>query len=180
MAEVQIKQMSSRHEQILNYILLNPTKTYGEVAGHFGVTPAWLSVIIHSDAFQRRLSERQDEIFDCGVLQPISDKLSAAADLTIDKYLEKVPTFTADQLISSTDKLLGKLGFGSKPNGVPSGATVINGNVYNQVNNHHVPKEIVAEARSKIGNTSNQMGKAYKCAALLYQTTYERLEAEGG
>lgn len=178
MAENQIKQMSSRHEQILNYILLNPTKTYGEVAGHFGVTPAWLSVIIHSDAFQRRLSERQDEIFDAGVLQPISDKLSAAADLTIDKYLEKVPTFTADQLISSTDKLLGKLGFGSKTS-VQPGGTIINGNVYQQVNNGHVPKEVIAEARNKIGNSSNQMGKAYKCAALLYQTTYERLETEG-
>lgn len=172
MAQVQIKKMSTRHEEILQHILRNPTKTYGDVAAFFGVTPAWLAVIVNSDVFQDKLKERQDEMFDTSVLQGISVKMAAAADLTIEKYMEKLPQFTPDQVISGADKLLGKLGFGS------NAGTVVNGDVYQQVNHNHVDKAVVAQAREMIGRATEVGAPDFK-AALLYQTTEERIETEG-
>ena len=97
----QIQQMSAKHTDILNFILANPIMKLGDVAAHFSVTQSWLSTIIHSDAFQDQLQRRQDEIFDSGILQPIATKLTAAADATLETYMEKIPNLDADQLINA-------------------------------------------------------------------------------
>jgi hypothetical protein len=175
MAENQIQKMSSRHQAILNFILANPTCKYSEVAAEFGVTQAWLSTIIHSHAFQDQLRRRHDELFDAAVVQPLGDKLHAAAHMTLDEYMEKVPNLSADQLISSTDKLLGKLGFGTKQNG----ATVIHGDVIqnNQVNSAHVSPEVLAEARERIG--TNQVGAADRQPSLPDPNPAPGTEIEG-
>ncbi len=171
----QIKEVSAKHENILNYIIMNPLLRLAEVAAYFGVTQPWLSTIIHSDAFQDRLKQRQDEFFDSAVLKGTAEKLAAAADMTIDAYMEKVSVLTADQLISGADKLLGKLGYGSGR----AGASVhINGNANVQINNGHVPKGVLTEARSRIG-TGIKVGAPHQLAALLHTTTEERFEAEG-
>ena len=60
MAEVQISRVKIHHEQILTWLILNPDKTQGECAAHFGVTETWLSIIINSDVFQSRWRERRD------------------------------------------------------------------------------------------------------------------------
>ena len=128
--------------------MLNPLLKMGEVAAHFGVTFPWLSTIVHSHAFQDQLARRKDQVFDSAVLAPIEDKLGAAAQVTLDAYLEKVPTLSADQLISAQDKLLGRLGYGSKPGG---GGNTFLGDVNVQVNT--VEKSILEEARNRIGTT---------------------------
>jgi len=145
-ASASIQKMSHKHEEILNFLLLNPIMPMGEVAAHFGVTFPWLSTIVHSHAFQDQLTRRKDQVFDSAVLAPIEDKLGAAAQVTLDAYLEKVPTLSADQLISAQDKLLGRLGYGTKGNGAAPGVQV---NV--QVNT--VDKSILEEARNRIGTT---------------------------
>lgn len=137
----------------MNFILANPTCKYSEVAAEFGVTQAWLSTIIHSHAFQDQLRRRHDELFDVAVIQPLGDKIHAAAHMTLDEYMEKVPNLNADQLISAGDKLLSKLGFGTKTNGNSGPTTIINGNVVqnNQVNTAHVSPSVLAAARERIG-----------------------------
>lgn len=141
-----IQKMSHKHVEILNFMLLNPLLKMGEIAIHFGVTFPWLSTIVHSHAFQDQLSRRQDEVFDSAVLQTVEDKLGAAAQVTLDAYLEKVPTLTSDQLITASDKILGRLGYGTRS----SGTNVhINGNV--QIN--QVDKSILEEARNRIGTS---------------------------
>jgi hypothetical protein len=152
-----IQKMSHRHEEILNFLLSNPLLKMGEVAAHFGVTFPWLSTIVHSHAFQDQLKKRQDQVFDSAVLATIDDKIGAAAQVTLDAYLEKVPTLTADQLISANDKLLNKLGYGSRGNGAH---IQINGDV--QVN--HVSKDILEEARNRIG--TNKVGAPDSKAAI--------------
>lgn len=171
MAEVQIKTVRTKHEAIMNFIIANPTLTYGQVAAEFNVTPAWLSVIVNSSAFQDRLKEKQEKLYEASVLAPLGDKLAAAADLTLEKYLEKVPTLSGDQLISASDKLLNRLGYGTKGG---NGSTHI-GQMNVQVNSNHVPREVIEQARRKIG-AGSQMGPADRSSAILHQTTTERTE----
>lgn len=165
--------MSTRHEAILQFMIGNPTLKMSEIAGHFGVTPAWLSTIVWSDAFQNQLARRHDELFDVAVVQELGDKVSAAAHMTMDEYLAKIPTMTTDQLINGSDKLLKSLGYGSK------GTTNFNigegSNV--QVNNHQVGGDVLAKAREKIGKS--QVGPADSPPALQDQSTEEPAEEKG-
>lgn len=180
--------MSSRHEAILQYMIANPTQKMSLVAAAFRVTPAWLSTIVHSDAFQDQLARRHDELFDVAVVQELGDKVTAAAHLTIDEYLEKVPTLSADQLISASDKLLGRLGYGSNKNGstnfnIGEGAQV-------QINGAQVAPDVVERARNKIGatiegklngknNGSTEVGATDQPSAIQVEPPQIAAEAEG-
>ena len=166
----EIQKVSARHVQIMDFILANPTAKMGEVAAAFNVTPSWLSTIIHSHAFQDQLARKQEEMFDSGVLQPLGVKLTAAADLTLDKYMEKLETMDANQLGQNADKLLGRMGYGSQ-----GGGTTINGNVNIQQNS--VPPDVLKEARDRIGKA--QMGEANSQAALPGATPEQGTEIEG-
>lgn len=143
--------MSSKHEAILQFMIGNPTLKMSEVAAYFGVTPAWLSTIVHSHAFQDQLARRQDELFEVAIVQELGDKLTAAAHQTIDAYLEQVPTLTADQLISAQDKLLGRLGYG-----VSKGTTNFNIEGSAQVQVNQVGGDVLAKAREKVGKTNGK------------------------
>lgn len=166
-----IQKVSPRHEAILNYILANPTEKLGNVAGKFGVTPAWLSTIIHSEAFQDQLKRRQDELFDSAILQDLGGKLTAAAHMSIDAYLEKVPTMDTDQVIAGADKILGRLGYGSGGRG----GTVIEGDVNIQTN--HVAPDVMEKARERIG--SHSVGEADSAAALPHKEPAKGAIVEG-
>ena len=170
-----IQKMSHKHEAILNYIIANPTIKLGDVAGHFEVTFAWLSTIIHSHAFQDQLQRRHDELFDSHILQDLGDKLNGAAHASIDAYLEKVPNLTADQLISANDKILGRLGYGAR---APAGGnTFINGNVTQNVQHNHVSKDVLEGARNRIG--SHKVGETSSQAALPDKSADKGIEAQG-
>lgn len=166
-----IAKMSHRHEAILNYMLCNPTHPMSLVAGQFEVSQAWLSTIVHSHAFQDQLARRKDEFFEVAVLQDLGSKLGAAAHQTIDAYLEKVPTLSADQLISAQDKLLSRLGYGTNAKGGTINADVVN------IQNNHVTKDVLEEARNRIG--TNQVGEASSPAALQDKSTNSGTEIEG-
>ncbi len=173
MAEsAEIKKMSVRHEAILQHIIANPTQSYGEVAAAFGVTPSWLSTIIHSHAFQEQLAVRQSELFDTAVVQPLGDKLQAAANMTLEKYIEKIPTMTTDQAINGADKILGKLGYGAKG----PGAADAGGDQHNHLH-LHVDKDTLEEARNRIG--THKMGTANSQAALPSAPAKQGVEIEG-
>ena len=169
-----IAKMSNRHEAILQFMIANPTLKMSIIAGHFGVTPAWLSTIVWSDAFQNQLAQRHDELFDVAVVQELGDKVTAAAHMTIDEYIDKVPTLSADQLISSSDKLLKNLGYGAR-----AGTTNFNlGDGANvQVNHNQVNGDVLAKAREKIGAT--QVGAADSTPALQDKSSEGSFEAKG-
>lgn len=144
MAENQIKELSPKHHDIMNYILANPTVKMGEVAAKYDMTLPWLSTLIHSDSFQALLRARQEELFQ-GFAKPLQEQLQGVAAVAIEKLgaaisISNDPKFA----LETTDKLLNRLGWNSKT--VPPGTQV---NM--QQNNFFVNKEDLAEARSKMG-----------------------------
>jgi len=129
-----------KHEAILNYLLANPLVKMGDVAEHFRVSRGWLSLIIHSDVFQRKLRERQDIHFDHSIL-PAMEKVQLVADMALDRMIECLP-YESDvgKLNLVADKALSRLGYGTE---APAGTQV---NV--QVN---VDRSLLEVARAKIG-----------------------------
>lgn len=89
MAENQIAKTSHRHVAIAEFLVAHPTMKKSEVAEAFGVTQPWLSVIIHSDAFQAMLAEKQAEAYRY-LIAPLAEKMSHLAHRAVDKLTEQV------------------------------------------------------------------------------------------
>lgn len=143
MAEVQIQKLRITHEMILNWLLLNPEKSQGECAKLFGVTEAWLSVIINSDCFQERLAQKR-HLMDRRVTDVIEAKMRGVVDAGLDRLDKIVPVSTDPEFIlNTTDKLLGRLGYG--PKSASPGFSV---NVQN--NTYTVPREVLEASRKLI------------------------------
>lgn len=175
MAEsAQIQKLSHRHEQILQHLIAHPTQKLGDVAAQFSVTPAWLSTIIRSHAFQEQLALRQDELYDATVVQPLGEKLHSAAHMTLEAYMEKIPNLSADQLAVASDKLLGRLGYGAPRGGGNGNGTTVN-NTY--IQNNHVSRDVLEEARNRIGN--NPVGSPDSPPALSSAPSKQGTEIEG-
>lgn len=151
-----IQKVSIKHESIMNFLLENPTCSLGEVAGYFQISQSWLSCIIHSDAFQAKLRERQDTVFHHTVVATIKDKAALVAHAALDKLADQLTMGVVTdpkQLTETADKILGRLGYGS--NSGNQGVTV---NVNNQ--SLHVDRTLLEEARERIGRTRQQVLEA--------------------
>lgn len=106
-----IAKVSAVHEQIMNWLLMNPGKSMRECADTFGYTQSWLSTMVHSDAFQSKLREKQLEI-QARVTATIPQKLQAVADIALDKLASAVErSEDPDFLLAVADKTLHRMGY---------------------------------------------------------------------
>jgi hypothetical protein len=130
MAEVQIQKMRATHDAILEFLIANPGPAMQRrCAAHFGVTEAWLSVIINSDIFQAAYRDRRDELFAANIV-PLHDKLMGVAHLGVDKLADILskssdPDFVKD----ATDKILHRLGYAPSTR-APEGPRITQNNYY--------------------------------------------------
>ena len=112
MAEMQ--RVSVKHEAIMEHLMTHPCVPLGAVAQHFGITQPWLSQVIHSDAFQEMLRDKQTIAFHHTVL-PIREKMLNVAHQALDKLAETLPLETESRNLSAiAGDVLDRLGFGSK------------------------------------------------------------------
>lgn len=142
MAEsVQLKRMSVRHDAIAEFLIANPNMRMGAVAAAFGVSPAWLSTIIHSDIFQEYYKRVKGEFIDTRIL-PLRDKLMGIVDTAVDRLAEQAQVADTKTTLDIADRILGRLGYGTKPQGP---TTIVQNNV---VMSSLTPQEL-ADARSR-------------------------------
>lgn len=110
----EIKSLSVRHNEIMDYLMANPTTRLGDVARHFGVTQPWLSQIIHSDIFQASLREKQDVAFHHTVLS-VREKIEHVAHMALDRLAETLPLESDTRTLNTVaENVLDRLGFGTK------------------------------------------------------------------
>lgn len=139
-----IQKMSHRHEILLDFMLANPAARLKDLSLHFSMTVPWLSTIIHSDAFQAKLAERQDECF-TGTVLSLREKMCGLADQAVEKLSDDLgnsqdPRYTLDV----ADKVLHRLGYApSRQSSAPAAANVHN----TQININTADKETLAQAR---------------------------------
>ncbi len=147
-----IASLSIRHEAIMDYLIIFPERSKKECADYFGVTPTWLSQIIHSDAFQARLRERQDTKFSTLVLT-LKEKMEAAGHRSVEKLAEALEAANPEEpedrkfIASATDKVLARLGYGTARSvQSPTAQTNVQQNFY------AVDQKVLAQARSLMQN----------------------------
>lgn len=144
----EIARLSTTHEMLMNWLILNPEKTLRECADHFGYTQSWVSQLIHSDIFQHALREKQERVA-IRVAESIPEKLARAADVAVEKLSEHIEKSEDPEfLLSATDKLLHRMGYAPQSARNPAGAP----GVANQQNNFFISAGDLTDARALIGS----------------------------
>lgn len=147
----EIKRLSIKHEAIMDYILTNPTAKVGEIAMHFNVSRGWMSIVINSDVFRQKLAEKQGELFQHTVI-PIREKMLGIASLGLDKVAEDLENAQdVEYTRKTTESLLDRLGYGTKPAAAPVGSNQNN----TQINNYFsVDPAVLNKARENFGRVT--------------------------
>lgn len=152
MSEVQLKNLSKRHDAIMEWLLANPERSLLECARTFVVTQAWLSCIIHSDIFQARYQKMLGEYQD-GRIMPLRDKLIGVVNKAIDNVAQAVETSADGEFnLDVADRLLNRLGYGTKVAQAPGGLTINNVQMVSAA----TPEEIAA-ARMRFRQSQQEL-----------------------
>lgn len=115
-----IKTLNFSHEAIIRWMLENPHRTLGECAREFGYTQSWLSIIIHSDAFQAKYTELNGNA-DALVVADIPAKMRGIASMALEGLGDQIESAVQDKtiaprdfLLKTSEALLRSLGYGQK------------------------------------------------------------------
>lgn len=142
---VQIKEVNHWHQAIADMMLANPDMKKRDIAAQLGRTPAWLSAVIHSDAFVAYYEARRVQ-YNQELHQNTVVKLYNVAQKAIERVDEALDDKDLDPryALDAKDRALEKLGFGSK--NVPAH----NSGTTNVQNNYYVSQESLAQARQRM------------------------------
>lgn len=122
----QILKVNPWHQRLADWLIANGTAKgwNAKAAEHFGVTQAWISTVVHSDAFQdhyQRISTEHSQ----ALLQSVREKAVGVADLAIDELGRRLETeaqiIPIGTLLETTDVLLKRAGYGEPKNGATGG-----------------------------------------------------------
>jgi hypothetical protein len=130
MANDKVQYISHTHDQVMNWLIANPDRPLRECADHFKYTQSWLSILIHSDAFQAKFKERQDAVF-TAVMQDTPAKLKALADIAVEQLADKLTTNTDKKFaLDAFDKIMHRAGYAPASQKNPNGMQVTQNNLY--------------------------------------------------
>ncbi len=78
------------HQDMIDFILLNPTASQGEIAARYGYTQSWVSNIMASDAWQAAMAARREEIIDPAFKATLEERYRGLAILSVEKLMRKL------------------------------------------------------------------------------------------
>jgi hypothetical protein len=138
----ELTRLSATHEAIADWLIANPGKGQMErCAAHFGYTRAWLSTLIHQDAFQAMLQAKQGVAFEQVVI-PLREKIAGVAHRGVEKLGEILEETQDSRLVADiTRDSLKQLGYGASTAG-----PVIDNSVHNTM---VVNSDALAAARER-------------------------------
>lgn len=151
-SEGKLVRLSHTHEQMLNWLVLNPDKNLRECADHFGYTQSWVSSVLHSDLFQAALKDKQLAIA-ARVAGSIPEKLRRAADVGIEKLTTALEnTEDPEFILDATDKILHRMGYAPVSARNPAGTPALG---VGQQNNFFVTAGDLSAARELMQRTAS-------------------------
>jgi hypothetical protein len=113
MAEIQ--KVRWNHEAVIDAMIANPDMSQNEIAAMMGYSPPWLSIIINSDAFQEKLSERRAEVIDPMLRATIEDRLRGVAAKAAEVILENLHAAPTPKVaLQALEVTTRALGYGAK------------------------------------------------------------------
>lgn len=133
-----------RHDAIMNFMIAQPEMKVKEIAAHFRVSPQYLSILIHTDAFQAQLAKKKEALFQLAIA-PIAEKLTYLGHQVIERMIDKVPVTEDPQtLLAYGEFALDRVLYEGRPvdQKGPNGGPLVNVTF--------VSANLLAEARERI------------------------------
>ena len=116
-----IRRVRYSHDAMIDLMIQDPSIRQNEIAAIFDRSPTWISLIVNSDAFQARLEQRRTELVDPEIIATHKERLSAIADVSLQRLLEKVGSpvqlVSDDFLLRTAEYATKALGYGARPGG---------------------------------------------------------------
>lgn len=141
------KEMSYRHEGVLNWLIMNPHRPLKDCAAELGYTLSWVSVLINSDMFQTQYRKRCEEM---GVeaIHSIASKLSQVGALALDVTIQRLHAGAVSEkfLAEITRDTLDRLSFVPKQAKEPEQHLHI-----------HVDGDVLRDARERARTTKDNV-----------------------
>jgi len=136
-----IRKVNPWHQRLADWLILNgTTKGWNERASkEFNVTQAWISTVVHSDAFQDYYQELNGQ-HSQALLHSVREKALGAADQAISEIQKRLDEKGADlpyeSLLQTADLMMKRTGHGDGP-AQPANVQVNIGLVTREELEHH-------------------------------------------
>ena len=78
------------HDAMIDMIVANPWVSQNKLAEVFGYTPAWVSLVMSSNAFKERLAARKAELVDPTIVSSIEERFQAMVTRSLEVLQEKL------------------------------------------------------------------------------------------
>lgn len=120
----QIAKVNPWHLRLADWLIIhgNSKGWNARAAEEFGVTQAWISTVVHSDAFQDYYQRRNDE-HSKALLSSVAEKIAGAAGQAIDLLAERLElegkVLPYDTLLETVDVLGKRAGLGEHKGAAP-------------------------------------------------------------
>lgn len=85
-----VKHLRYTHEDCVDMVLASPGISQNDLAMRYGVTPAWMSIVMNCDAFKAKLAERRAELIDPVLAASLNERFAALAQRSVEVLLEKL------------------------------------------------------------------------------------------
>ena len=112
------------HEAMIDLIVANPWVSQNQIAAHFGYTPAWISNVFASDAFQERLAARREEIVDPALKATLEERFRALVLRSLEVLQEKLNKPVVSDTVALKAAELGAKALGLGGNAPPAAPVV--------------------------------------------------------
>lgn len=140
-----VTELKPWHEAVVDYFIANPSAKQVDVAKHFGVTQAWLSTLVNTDAFRgyaaERLAKHQEKISQ--QVAVLASEVATKALGVVNDKLDMPDAVSIGEAAGAAKLALAALGIGA----VGGGKGVVNNNTNLTVIAAH--PEALAAAREK-------------------------------
>lgn len=93
-----LKKIRYTHDSMIDLIIAEPWISQNHLAAHFGYSPAWISNIFASDAFQARLAERRKEVIDPTLIATIEERVKGLTLQAFDVLQQKLSNNPSDNV----------------------------------------------------------------------------------
>lgn len=132
------------HERIMDFLISRPDASLKDLSIVTGYSTSWLSRLINTDIFRKRLKERAGEV-DVLLVSEVSSKLNALADHAIERMHDVLSTVNDPEvLVDAFDKVMKSNGYAPNRAVPGSGVTFVNNVVM-------ADRELLAKARARLG-----------------------------
>ena len=128
MNQTQIQKVRYSHDAMIDLMISQPMISQNEIAATFGYTPAWVSTVINSDAFQAKFAERKAELVDPVIMSTVDERLRAVAHDALGRVLETLSVAPPAHALEAAKFATQALGYGARDRnaGGPAVQFVIN------------------------------------------------------